>query len=143
LQPRSCSLRPRSLMPFLHSVSFQRLFSNVRPLWVSCFTLFWSYLLQSNFLRRSTFVLWVILPAATISFRGPQFPWIRIFQKTFILRRATAALRDTFLQLASNVLRDPQSPRVSSFGSPRLPAARYRPLCRFFLFPTISLRSLP
>jgi hypothetical protein len=36
----------------------------------------------------------------------------------------------------SQLPRDPQPPRVSSFGSPRRPAARCRPLCRFFRPPT-------
>jgi hypothetical protein len=79
---------------------------------------------------------WVILlPAGANSFRGPQFPWVWIFLKMFLLRLATAARRDTFLQAAANFLREPQTPRVSSFGSPRRPAARCWPLCRFFIVP--------
>jgi hypothetical protein len=56
------------------------------------------------------------------------------FLKIFPLRRTTAARRDTFLPAEANFLRDPQSPRVSSFGSPRGPAAKFRPLCRFASF---------
>jgi hypothetical protein len=69
----------------------------------------------------------IFLPAANSS-RGPQFPWVRIFLKTFFLRHATLARRDTFLQAAVNFLRDLQYPRVSSFGSPRRPAACFQPL---------------
>jgi hypothetical protein len=131
--PRSYCLRPRPLMPLLHSGLFQRRFPNVRPFRVSCTTLCWPYLLLSCPLRRATFVLRIILlPAAANSLRSPQFPWVRIFLKTFLLLHATLARRDTFLQAAANFLRDPQSPRVSSFGSPRRPTASFRPLCRFF-----------
>jgi hypothetical protein len=113
LLPRSCSLRPLSRMHFFHSGPFQRLFPNVRPFRVSCTTFSWSYLLRSCPLLRATFVLWVILPAAANSFRGPQCPWVRIFLKSFVLRRTTAARRDTFLQAAASFLPDPQSPQVS------------------------------
>jgi hypothetical protein len=40
------------------------------------------------------------------------------------LRRATLGLRDTLLKAAANFLRDPQSPRVSYFRSPRRLAFR-------------------
>jgi hypothetical protein len=73
----------------------------------------------------------MFLPAAN-SCHGQQFFWVRVFLKTFILRHATFARRDTFLQEAASLLRDPQIPRVSFFGSPRRPAACFRPLCRFF-----------
>jgi hypothetical protein len=130
LLPRSCCFRPRSLMPFLHCGPFQSLFPNVRPFRVSSPTVFWSYLLRSCPLPV------ILIPAAW----DPQFPWVRIFLMTFLLRHATLSSRDTFLQAAANFLRDQQSPRVSSFGSPRRPAASFRPPCRFFCpltgFPT-------
>jgi hypothetical protein len=47
------------------------------------------------------------------------------------LLHATAAWQDTFLQAATNFLRDPHSPQVSFFGFARRPGARCRPLCRF------------
>jgi hypothetical protein len=85
-------------------------------------------------MRRATSVLWVILlPAEDNFFRGAQFPWARIFLKTFLLRRATAARRDIFLQAAANFFRDPQSPWVSSFGSLRHLTASFRPPRRFFI----------
>jgi hypothetical protein len=43
----------------------------------------------------------IFLPAAN-SRRGPQFPWVKIFLKTFLLGHATVARQDTFLQAASN-----------------------------------------
>jgi hypothetical protein len=79
---------------------------------------------------------WVIfLPAAVNSFRGPQFLWVRMFRKMFPSRHATAARRDTFLQAANNFLRNPHSPRASSFFSPRRSAAKCRPLFCFFVVP--------
>jgi hypothetical protein len=60
---------------------------------------------------------------------------VHLFLTMFLLRHVTLARRDIFLQAAANFLRDPQSPRVSSFGSPRRPAASFRPLCRFFIVP--------
>jgi hypothetical protein len=87
-------------------------------------------------LRRATPARWVIIiPVAANSLRDPQFPWVQIFLKMFPLSHATAAGRDTFLQAAANFLRDPQSPRVSFSGSPRHPAPRCPPLCRFFNAP--------
>jgi hypothetical protein len=81
----------------------------------------------------ATFAQWVIfLPAVANSFRGPQFPQVRIFLKTFLLRHATAAWWDTFLQVAANFLRDPQSSRLSFFRSPPHHAVRCWPLCCFF-----------
>jgi hypothetical protein len=85
----------------------------------------------------------IFLPAAANSFRSPQFPWVRIFLKTFLLRLATAVRRDTFLQEAANFLLDPHFPQASSFGSPRHPRARCRPLAASSLFPEISLRPFP
>jgi hypothetical protein len=52
--------------------------------------------------------------------------------KTFPLRHAILAQRDTFLQAAANFLQDPQIPRVSPFDFPCRPAASFRPLCCFF-----------
>jgi hypothetical protein len=58
-------------------------------------------------LRCANPTVWVILiPAASNSLRGPQFPRGRIFLKTFPLRHTTAAEWDTFLQVAANFLRD-------------------------------------
>jgi hypothetical protein len=57
LLPRSCCLRPRSLMPLLHSGHFRSLFSSSRPFWISSATMSWSYLLRSCSLRRTTFAL--------------------------------------------------------------------------------------
>jgi hypothetical protein len=129
LLPRSCCFRPRSLMPLLHSGPFQRLSSYVHPFWVSSATMSWSFLLRSCPLRRATFALQVILiPAAVTLCREPEYPQVRIFLKTFLLRRATPSRRDTFLQAAASFLRDP----LSSFGSPRRPATSFWPLCRFF-----------
>jgi hypothetical protein len=71
-----------------------------------------------------------ILDAVT-SICSPQFPSVRISLKMFLLRHATVARRDTFLQAAANFIRDPQIPRVSFLDSPRRPAACFLPLCRF------------
>jgi hypothetical protein len=127
LRRRYCC-RPRSLIPFSHSGSSK----------VSSRTSF----LSGFFVRhRPCFVPYACVlhcgssSCRLRSFRGPQFPWVRILLKKFPSRRATAARRDTFLQTAANFLRDPQSPRVSSFGSPRRRAARCRPLCHFFSVP--------
>jgi hypothetical protein len=78
-----------------------------------------------------------LIPSATKSFDNSQFSLVQVFLKTFLLRRATVARQDTFLQVAANFLRDPQSPRVSSIGSPRHPAVSFWPLCRF-LSPSMS-----
>jgi hypothetical protein len=126
----------RLLMPFLHPGSFQRLFSSVRPFWVPFPTSCLFSLLRPCPLRRATRAQrGISLAAAANAFRGPQFSWVRTFLKKFPLRHATAAQQDTFLQAAANFFRDPQSPRASSFGSPHRPAARCRPLCRFFIVP--------
>jgi hypothetical protein len=52
--------------------------------------------------------------------------------KMSLLRHATIARQDIFLQAKANFIRDPQSPRVSSFVSPRRPAACFLPLYRLF-----------
>jgi hypothetical protein len=129
---RSCCLRPRSLMPFLHSGPFKFLFSSVRPFRVLGAMSF-PCLCNPCSLPGATFAPRVVLiPAAANSLHGPQFSWVLIFLMRFLFRHATVAQLDTFLQAAANFLRDPQSPRVSSFGSPRRPAADLLPLCRFF-----------
>jgi hypothetical protein len=46
------------------------------------------------------------------------------------LRHATVVRRDAFQQAAASFFRGPQSPQVSSLGSPSHPAACFRPLCR-------------
>jgi hypothetical protein len=51
----------------------------------------------------------------------------------YLLHHATAAQRDTFLQAATNLPRDPQSPQVSFVGLTRRPAAISWPLYRFFV----------
>jgi hypothetical protein len=51
------------------------------------------------------------------------------------LRRATLARQVILLQEAANFFRDPQRPRVGSFGFPRCPTARCRSPCRFFNAP--------
>jgi hypothetical protein len=50
-----------------------------------------------------------------------------------LFRHVTAAQRDTFLQAATNFLRDSPSPRISFVGFTRRPAAIRRPLGRFFV----------
>jgi hypothetical protein len=57
---------------------------------------------------------------------------VHLFLTIFLLRHATLVWQDTYLQVAVNFLPDPQSPWVSSFGSPSRPAASFRTLCRFF-----------
>jgi hypothetical protein len=133
---RSCRLVPGFFIPILHSRPFQHIFLDVRSFGVLGVTSSLFCPLRLCTLRHVTFVLWVILLlAAANSFCGPQFPWVRIFLKTFLLHCVPAARRDIFLQTAANFLWDPQSPRVSSFGSPRRPTARCWPLCRFFIVP--------
>jgi hypothetical protein len=75
----------------------------------------------------------ILLPAVANSFRGPPFPWVRIFLERFLFRHATAARQNTFLQAATNISRDPQFPRVSFVGFTRRPAAIRWPLGRFFV----------
>jgi hypothetical protein len=58
--------------------------------------------------------------------------WVHLFLKASLLRRATVARRDTFLQAAANFLWDPQIPLVSSFGSSHRSAACFLPLCLLF-----------
>jgi hypothetical protein len=69
-------------------------------------------------------------PWASVLSGSLAHPWL---WSTYSLRHATPARRDTFLQAAANFLQDLQIPRVSSFGSPRRPAARCRPRCCFFI----------
>jgi hypothetical protein len=118
---------PRSLMSLLHSGPFHSIFSNVPP-----FGLFGGTSSLFCPLRLCPAQRVIFLPAAVTSFRGPQFPWVRIFLKTFPLLHATAARRDTLPQAAAIFLRDPQISQVSSFGPPRRPTASFRSLCRFF-----------
>jgi hypothetical protein len=59
------------------------------------------------------------------------------------LSHATVARRDAFLQAAASFFRDPRSPRLSSFGSTRRPAACFRPLCRFSVLWPVSQRHHP
>jgi hypothetical protein len=87
-------------------------------------------LCRASLARRVT-----IIPAAPNSCCSPQFPWVRISLKMFLLHHATVARRDTFLQAATQIPWDPQSPRVGFFGVTLLPAAICRSLCRFFVIP--------
>jgi hypothetical protein len=48
----------------------------------------------------------MFLPGAN-SCRGPQFARVLDFLKMFLLRHATVAWRNTFLQAAANFFRDP------------------------------------
>jgi hypothetical protein len=123
---RGCSIS-RLLMPFLHSGLLHNLFSYVPP-----FGLFGETSSLFCTLRFCPAQRVIFLPAVVTSFRGSRFPLVQDFLKMFLLRHATVAWRDTFLQAAANFFRDPQSPRVSSFGSPRHPAACFQPLCRLF-----------
>jgi hypothetical protein len=69
---------------------------------------------------------------------------VNLFLMMFLLRHATLAWQDIFLQAAANFLLDPQSPWVSSFGSPRHPAASFQPLCSFLSPLTgFTIRHLP
>jgi hypothetical protein len=87
LSPRSCCFSPRFLMPFLHTGPFQRLFRSIRPFRVS-------RSVSSLFCPvRPCPAQRVIFIPATVTFRSPQNPWVRIFLKTLILRHATAARR--------------------------------------------------
>jgi hypothetical protein len=88
-------------------------------------------------MRRATFEQGVVLIlAATNSFRRPHFSRIRIFLKRFLLRHATFALRDTFLQAAADFFLDSRFLRVLSFLFWRRSAARFQILRRFLGFPT-------
>jgi hypothetical protein len=144
LLPRSCCLRPRSLMPLLHSGPFQRLFPNVRPFRVFCTTLSWSYLLRSCSLRPATSVLWVILlpaaeiPSAVHNSPGSEFSWRRFSCALPLLHDRTPSCR-----------RQPTSFGIDNFlGSVPL-ALRVAlqldvgPCVASSLFPKISLRPLP
>jgi hypothetical protein len=117
-----------SFLPVLHCGLLRHLFLKAPPVGILCanFSLFCTL--------RLCVAQWVtfFLDAVT-SFCGPQFPWVQDFLKTFLLRHATVAGRDAFLYAAGSFFRDPQSPRLSSFGSPRRPADYFRPLCRHYL----------
>jgi hypothetical protein len=80
---------------------------------------------------RATSARWLVLLRAAASLLWHP-SWVRSFLKASLLRRASVARRDTFLQAVANFIRDPQIPRVSFFGSPRRPAACLLLLCRFF-----------
>jgi hypothetical protein len=54
----------------------------------------------------------------------------------FLLRHATFAWRDIFLQAAADFLLDPLFPWVLSFRFWRRSAARFQTLCRFLDSPT-------
>jgi hypothetical protein len=97
LLPRSCSFRPRSLMPFSHSESFQLLFSSVRLFGISCSTMsLVGYFLTKSLLRRATPARRVtFIQAAVTSFRSPQFLCVQDFLKMFLLCHATVARRLT------------------------------------------------
>jgi hypothetical protein len=82
---------------------------------------------------RAIFARWLIPLRATASlFWGPQFSRVEDILKMILLHHATVARRDTFLQAEANFIRDPQIPRVSSFGSSRRPAACFLQLCLVF-----------
>jgi hypothetical protein len=82
--PCSCCLRPRFLMSVLQSEPYHNFFSNV-PFLLPCSTSSMVCPLRLCPAQRVIFV-----SAAVTSFRSPQYPWVRIFLKTFILRHATA-----------------------------------------------------
>jgi hypothetical protein len=85
-------------------------------------------------LRRASLAWRVtIIPAVPNFCHGPKFSWVRISLKMFLLRHATAAQRNIFLQAATNLLRDSQSFRGSFVGFTRRPAAIRQPLGRFFV----------
>jgi hypothetical protein len=141
---RSYCFRPRFFMPFLHSGPLKHLFPSVRPFRVLGAMSSFLCLCSLCSLPRATFAQRVVLvPAAANSLHGPQFSWVPIFLKMFLFRNATVAQQAIFLQAAANFFQYPQSLRVSSFGSPRRPAAGFLALCRFFRPLTGSLRRLP
>jgi hypothetical protein len=127
LLTRICCLGPRSLMPLLHSRPFQHLFPNVRPFWVSCTTLPWSYLLWSCPPWRATFVPWVIswlwtIPSVVYVFPGSKFP-----------ENVSLALCHccTMGHLPAGSSQLPPGSTISSGH----PAAWCWPLCNFFIVP--------
>jgi hypothetical protein len=67
------------------------------------------YLLTKFPSRRATPARRVMFLPAANSCRGPQFAWVQNFLKMVLLRHATVARRDTFLQAAASFIRDPQS----------------------------------
>jgi hypothetical protein len=131
---RSWCLKPRPLMPLLHSWPFHSLSPCFRRFGVPRFVWFLVQSFLTSFsLRHDTVGRQVVFLPATVSlFRGPHFPWVPILLKRFIFCHATLPQLDTFLQAEANFLPAPQSPRVISFGPSRRPAAGFLPLCRFF-----------
>jgi hypothetical protein len=121
-------------MPLFHSGHLKRLFFSFRPFRFLDATVFLTLLFILCCFPRVTFTLWALLiPVAVDSLSDPQFSWVQFFRTSFFFRYATVAWQDTFfLQAAAKFLRDPQFPRVSSFGSLRHPSAHFRPLRRFF-----------
>jgi hypothetical protein len=134
--PRSCSLRPRSLMPLLHFEHFQYLILDVRPFGVFGAISSLTFLSSSCSLRRATYAQRDIFLQAAHSFRGPQFPWVPIFPKRFLFHHATLARRDAFLLAAFKPFWDSQLAWILPFGFWRRPAARFRSLRRFLSPPT-------
>jgi hypothetical protein len=80
-------------------------------------------------------VRYIFLSVRTLRAPRPTRSFVRFFLTTFLLRRAAPARTVIPLPAAANYFRDPQFPRVHPFGSPRHPAARCRPLCRFVSAP--------
>jgi hypothetical protein len=87
---------------------------------------------QSFLTNFATFAWQVIfIPSAVNLVHGPQFPWVQIFLKTFLLRHATVAHWVIFLQVTVNLLLDSQLARILPFSFWRRPVARFRSLRRF------------
>jgi hypothetical protein len=88
------------LMPLMAALSFLKYSGRLPPM--PFLTLLLPWRVHSFFLSAPT--LWV--PCSSVSL-------IQLFVMMFLLRHATLARRDTFLQAAANFLRHPQSLRVS------------------------------
>jgi hypothetical protein len=139
---RNCSLTSRFLTPW-QPVGFVRCLSpNAHSLQAprSTESLVGSFRAKVHLRRASLARRVTIIPAAPNSCRGPNFvccgpqiPWVRISLKMFLLRHATVAQRDTFLQAATDFSRDLPSPRVIFVGFIHRPAAIRWPLGRFFV----------
>jgi hypothetical protein len=119
-------------MVLLYSRHFHSLSPSFRRFGIPCFAWFLIQFFLTTFsLRHATVARLVIfLPATIHLFHGSQLSWIRFFLMRFLLRHATFARQETFLQAAANFFPDLQLLRVSSFGTPRRPAARFRSLRR-------------